>query len=91
MSKIKLVVEIDERIIEYIKEKDLPLGMIDDLCRAAENGTPLPKGHGRLIDADKLDTRERGNNSQRTMWRQIEYIVRHAPTIVEADKDETDN
>ncbi len=34
----------------------------------------------RYIDANKLDTRERGNNSQRTMWHEIERIVDAAPT-----------
>ena len=34
----------------------------------------------RYIDANKLDTRERGNNSQRTMWHEIERIVNRAPT-----------
>lgn len=64
---------------------------IEKICvEAIANGTPLPEGHGRLIDADKLDTRERGNNSQRTMWWQIDCIVKHAPTIVEADA-ESDN
>ena len=64
---------------------------IEMICvEAIANGTPLPKGHGRLIDADKLDTRERGNNSQRTMWWKIDCIVKHAETIIEADK-ESDN
>jgi hypothetical protein len=35
----------------------------------------------RLIDADKLDTRERGNNSQRTMWHEIERLINSAPTV----------
>lgn len=35
----------------------------------------------RLIDADKLDTRKRGNNSQRTMWREIEWLIKNAPTV----------
>lgn len=35
----------------------------------------------RLIDADKLDTRERGNNSQRTMWWNIKRLIDSAPTI----------
>ncbi len=34
----------------------------------------------RYIDANKLDTRERGNNSQRTMWREIKDLVDSAPT-----------
>lgn len=25
------------------------------VCSAIANGTPLPKGHGRLIDADKIE------------------------------------
>ena len=35
----------------------------------------------RLIDADALDTRERGNNSQRTMWWNIKRLIDAAPTI----------
>ena len=35
----------------------------------------------RLIDADKIDTRERGNNSQSTMWRNIKKIIDEAPTV----------
>lgn len=35
----------------------------------------------RLIDADKLNTRMRGNNSQRTMWRNIKDLLDEAPTI----------
>ena len=37
----------------------------------------------RLIDADKIDTRERGNNSQRTMWSNIKKIIDEAPTVEE--------
>lgn len=35
----------------------------------------------RLIDADKIDTRERGNNSQSTMWWNIKKIIDEAPTV----------
>ena len=35
----------------------------------------------RLIDADALDTRERGNNSQRTMWWHIKNLIDKASTI----------
>lgn len=90
MSKIKLLVEIDEEEYENVKNGYLPIRVFNACVYAIKNGKPLPKGHGRLIDADKLDTRERGNNSQRTMWWKIDCIVKHAPTIVEADK-ENDN
>jgi hypothetical protein len=42
----------------------------------------------RYIDADALDTRPRGNNSQRTMWREIKWIVDNAPTADVAPKSE---
>jgi len=48
------------------------------LANYIENGTALPKGHGRLIDADELESRMK-----------IGYcIVRDAPTIISADKAE---
>lgn len=47
----------------------------------------LPEEHGDLIDRSKLDTRERGNNSQRCMWRNIKQIIENAPIVVEADKE----
>ena len=42
------------------------------------DGTPLPKGHGRLIDADKL---------QRVDHIILESAIDNAPTIIEADKE----
>lgn len=46
-----------ERILEDCKHSAILSGIyefetIEMLIRAFENGTPLPKGHGRLIDAD---------------------------------------
>ena len=35
----------------------------------------------RLIDANALDTRERGNNSQRTMWHTIKRLIDNSPTV----------
>lgn len=46
------------------------------------NGTPLPKGHGDLIDRDKLSPKIRGAKSI--------VAVLEAPAIIEADK-ENDN
>lgn len=57
---------------------------------AVANGTVLPKGHGDLIDRSKLDTRERGNNSQRCMWRNIKQIIENTPIVVESDKEKVD-
>ena len=40
-----------------------------------ENGTPLPKGHGRLIDADDIDNHIIGH-----------VDTRSCPTIIETEK-----
>lgn len=48
------------------------------LREAFKNSTPLPKHHGRLIDADALV-------KSGCYW-ETEYEVTDAPTIIEADE-----
>ena len=83
---MQVVVEVDTKVYEHAKLRDA-LGQSSVYSQIIANGTPLPRCHGRLIDADKLDTRERGNNSQRCMWYNIKQIIDSAPTIIEADKE----
>ena len=78
---MKIVIDINEHIYKqimadsevYILDNEVDQILIEN---AIYNGTPLPKGHGRLIDADdffqmfeKLDTEPYNN----------------APTIIEAE------
>lgn len=52
---MKIVIEIPEEDYERFKmyqDREHVDGMIS--VNVIANGTPLPKGHGRLIDADKL-------------------------------------
>ena len=46
---MKIVIKLHEKDFESIKKGYLPFGAIADAIR---NGTPLPKHHGRLVDAD---------------------------------------
>ncbi len=56
------------------------------------NGTPLPEGHGRLIDADayrekifrKFPCNDRDDSNIRRL---TEMAISDAPTIIEADKE----
>lgn len=51
-----------------------------------KNGIPLPKGHGRLIDADYL--REDFKASKKISFAErmdISCIVDHAPTIIDKE------
>jgi hypothetical protein len=82
---MELVIKIPEEMWERIKDGYVPLG----ISKYLKKGTPLPKGHGRLIDENKI-----------TKCEQIGLIIKDgnitrclktdAPTIMEADKAESE-
>ena len=86
MADIELVIKIPEEDFERCKKKfQMNLNI---MAYAITKGTPLPKGHGRLIDADYL--REDFKASKKISFAErmdISCIVDHAPTIIEADKE----
>ena len=52
------------------------------------NGTPLPKGHGRLIDADVLMEKSVLVNTDEDCYLYVMADdIADAPTIIEADKE----
>ena len=55
---------------------------------AVIRGTPLPKGCGRLIDADELLSKERPNGIADDVWREshVYKMLTNAPTIIETNK-----
>ena len=74
----------DDRLPSIIARKHL--------YNALANGTPLPKGHGRLIDADALketfiepNTYLKGN--EKGFWCFMGKEIKNAPTIIEADRE----
>ncbi len=88
MADIELVIKIPEEYYKSIKDdakKFLSKGMkVPSLYEKVIKGTPLPKGHGRLIDENDLWFEDIDDISCVTQ-RNIE----NAPTIVEA-ADECD-
>lgn len=80
---MKLVIDIDERIVEDAKNGYRRLDEIADAV--VKTGTPLPKGHGRLIDADEIMALAHEEGA-------YDYVsakeIADAPTIIEADKEE---
>ena len=72
---MKIIIDIpDEMYAQIIDENGIDTMLIPykDIIK---NGTPLPKGHGRLIDADDVNNHIFG------------YVdLRTCPTIIEADK-----
>lgn len=58
---MKIVIDIPEEVKTKIDENlnACDLDIYDCVVVAVKNGTPLPKGHGRLIDGDKLANDDR--------------------------------
>lgn len=89
---MQIVIDIPERVYEDFT-KTHGIGYVTkDTIRTMENalvdGIQLPKGHGRLIDADKLLKEARID-----IWTDYGFEskissidVESAPTIIEADK-----
>ena len=100
---MKYIIELPEEVKEKFDNatKDDIYGSYYDynsvIGNAIKNGTPLPKNHGRLIDADKLvydcslggggcDHICRCDGCSYNIIR--EHTINEAPTIIEADKGE---
>jgi hypothetical protein len=76
---MQIVIDIPEEIYKDIVKN----GFIYDedneiVTHVIKNGIPLPKGHGKLIDADAVDIRYSDP--------EVVETLDDAPTIIEADK-----
>ena len=83
---MQIVVEIDDEVYKEIKE-----GLYDKNVRkmaiAIGNGTPLPKGHGRLIDADAINIHDISPIYEMEVYGVTQDDIEYEPTIIEADKE----
>lgn len=99
---MKIVIDIDEDIYNHIKNSYITFNGMQSfmatIYKAIGKGTPLPKGHGRLIDADALIEQIKrlnctGCNSYdgvrcRACQEDDEMAdIDAAPTIIDADKE----
>lgn len=92
---MKLIIDIDEELYEAYKGRPPRLGDegMDMIAQAIANGTPVPKGHGRLKDTDYIKLFSIDHDS----WNGVEYegvikvvpviSIDNASTIIEADKE----
>lgn len=85
---MQIVIDIPEEYYDYIKEHHYMDRYYDTrekskIFCAIKNGTPLPKGHGRLIDADVLVDGMEDNY-------EFCEAVNATPTIIEADRAESE-
>jgi hypothetical protein len=93
---MQLVINIDEviykRILPY---KDVPVisnlaNDFPEITHAIANGVPLPKGHGRLIDADAINLKDISPVDGFSVYGATAEDIDLTPTIIEADRSEED-
>lgn len=88
---MKIVIEIPEDVKKAFDNatKDDLYGCYYDansvIGNAIKNGTPLPKGHGRLIDADSMKTMKNIQSANFNAVELIRFWIDSQPTIIEAD------
>lgn len=86
---MKIIVDIDENL--YIKTQSDKYVIYDKMYHAIKNGTPLPKGHGRLIDAEVMKTMKSIQSANFNAVELIRVWIDKQPTIIEADKEVENN
>ena len=88
---MQIVIDIDEEDYEYVKEVvQQEEYVLSKFYYPIANGTPLPKGHGRLIDASQLfmvtECRPDGTEFTYVPYTSIE----NAEAVIKADKEVED-
>lgn len=87
---MQIVIEIPDEVYKEIQDGKMYRSVYDipqESVKAIKNGTPLPKGHGRLIDAEIVDSNIYDlTQSLDLNYNQISRVLYDAPTIIESDK-----
>lgn len=83
---MQIIIELPDDVYSVIVKqyrKDKELQTRDNLYKAIANGTPLPKGHGRLVDfSEVLIKLMQFYDGDKTIGQCLDEVN----TIIEADK-----
>ena len=86
---MQIVIEIDEKYYKFIKELVENFDYNYTPWNLIANGTPLPKGHRRLIDADELYENTEICHSDEDGYACVRWKdINDAPTIIEGSESE---
>lgn len=93
----KIVIDIDDKIYKDIKDGYTCPEYADEIINLIPDAIVLPKGHGRLIDGDKILDEIRKREEEPNYQHEgedwcvgmcmAESAIEFAPTIIEADKE----
>ena len=83
---MQIVIDISEELYKNVIEHT-EMGYVgSDVWIAVANGTPLPKGHGALIDKDQFERLLRTYG----LDYEADTFIPMATTVIEADNNEVD-
>ena len=91
METVEVVIKIPKQdfdfIIDEFAEGDMPdkKDLKETTYYAIANGTVLPKGHGRLIDADAINIHDVSPAYGMEVYGVTQDDIEYEPTIIEAD------
>jgi len=88
---MQIVIDISEEV--YKKAKETHDVMCDSVWLGIKYGTPLPKGHGDLIDRDQIEYLKAIHDAiyGRIPWSEATKKIKYsAPIIIKADKAESE-
>jgi hypothetical protein len=88
---MQIVINIDDEDYDDITltgENTINLGVLLDLREAVRKGSPLPKGHGRLIDADAINLKDISPVDGFSVYGATAEDIDFTLTIIEADRSE---
>ena len=93
---MEIVIDISEEMYNFAC--NYPEKILAGYSLCIKNGTPLPKGHGRLIDADDIMNDIKNDINEMTnigigvdgqyLWEKLNDAIYNAPTIIEGSDSE---
>lgn len=86
---MQIVIDVSEKIYNTIMDDVMPTDeQVSAIITRIYQGAPLPKGHGDLVDRDKvIDLLNEEEYNYYTELDKVCDTVYEAPTIIEADKE----
>lgn len=88
---MQIVIDIPDEMYDWYDNGFPDENDAENLWQIIKNGTPLPKGHDKLIDAKAYyDDMKKHYFDNTTVMRCTEIGLGCAPTIIEADKVESE-
>ena len=86
----QIVINIPESIYEEVMSDDWSNLAVYGFCKAIQNGVPLPKGHGRIVDTKNFKSYLNDSYIDSVGFTRAMSAINHLKTIIEADTESED-